>query len=409
MARLLNIFWLAQLLACDITSSALAQFTAPQNMSYGSQQVLQVAPDGAVHLDGPYSAYSNPTYTVPTNTMMAQPMVAQPMVAQPASTTAGGQFADWLYNEPVPPQYLHRSGLFGEFLYMRARNAEVAYALPIDGPVAPVLGNETPIGPTAVVDFEYKPNFRVGGAFAFNEEASIASQYTYFRSSTNSAASIDPAVGVLRSLVTHPLGANAATDATDANATASIDYDLIDTDFRGLVMGCESCEGKCASVVNYLIGGRYAQMEQDFGANFVALGTTSVNTNIDFKGGGIRLGLEGEQHATGNGLFAYGRGIANLMVGEFDATYTQANTFAGTQVFNSWSAGRVVPVFDVEVGVGWVGPRRRMKYQFGYVVSTWFNAVTTEDFIEAVQTSDYSSQSDTITFDGLTARATFEF
>jgi hypothetical protein len=210
-------------------------------------------------------------------------------------------------------------------------------------------------------------------------------------------------------LVTHPLGANAATDATDANATASIDYNLVDADFRGLVMGCESCEGKCASVVNYLIGGRWATMEQDFGANFVALGTTSVNTNVDFNGGGIRLGLEGEQHSTSTGLFAYGRGIANLMVGEFDATYTQANTFAGTQVFSDWSAGRVVPVFDVEVGVGWVGPRRRMKYQVGYIVSTWFNAVTTQDFIQAVQTSDYSSQSDTITFDGLTARATFEF
>ncbi len=409
MARLLQYLWPAQLLTCALTSGALAQFTAPQTLPYGSQPVLQVAPDGAVHLDGPYAAYSNPTYTVPATTMMGQPMVVQPMAAQPASTTATGQFADWLYNEPVPAQYLHRSGFFGEFLYLRARNAEVAYALPIDGPVAPVLGNGIPIGPTAIVDLEHEPNFRAGGAFAFNEEASIAAQYTYFRSSNNSSASIDPAVGVLRSLVTHSLGANAATDVLDANATAAVDYDLVDVDFRGLVMGCESCEVKCASIVNYLIGGRFATMKQDFGANFIALDTTSVNTNVNFNGGGIRLGLEGEQHSTGTGLFAYGRGIANLMVGEFDATYVQSNTFVGTQVYSDWSAGRVVPVFDVEVGVGWVGPRRRLKYQAGYVVSTWFNTVTTEDFIQAVQTSNFTDQSGTLTFDGLTARVTFEF
>ena len=48
--------------------------------------------------------------------------------------------------------------VFGEFLYLRPRNAEVAYAMPVDS-----LITGTQIGPTAIVDPGYHPGFRVGG------------------------------------------------------------------------------------------------------------------------------------------------------------------------------------------------------------------------------------------------------
>ncbi|TWU24577.1 Lpg1974 family pore-forming outer membrane protein [Bythopirellula polymerisocia] len=394
-----------------LASSAFAQnFQPPRTPSYGQVPLLQVAPDGMVHLDGPYAAYSNPGYAAPAGTMVGQPVMSQPLPSTaPSASTEAGSFSDYFFRAPIPPQYDHRTGFFGEFLFLRARNAEVAYALPIDGPVLPVLGNEVPIGSTAVVDFGYDPGFRAGGSWCLSAESSIAVQYTYFSSNASGSASINPADGVLRSLVTHPLGANAATDSLDSNASSSIDYSLIDADYRGLIVGRESCETMCASAVNYIIGGRYATMDQDFGSNFTAAGTTSVNTNINFTGGGIRLGLTGEQHTTARGLFVYGSGIANLLVGEFDASYQQTNTFAGTQAFTNWSAGRVVPVVDFEVGVGWVGPRRRLKLTGGYMVSAWFNVVKTEDWINAVQTSNFSNPTGTLTFDGLTSRITWDF
>lgn len=411
MSQALRIICLAAVSYAAFAVSTYAQTNnTTQVLPYGSTPVMQVAPDGVVHLDGPYANYSNPQYSTPAQAAIGQPVVAQPVVgAGQAVATNDTSFSNYLYNAPIPPQYEHRTGFFGEFLFLRPRNAEVAYALPIDGPVLPVLGNEVPIGATAVVDFGYDPGFRAGGSWCLTAESSIAVQYTQFSSNASDSASINPADGVLRSLVTHPLGANSATDSLDANAASSIDYKLIDGDYRGQIVGRESCETMCASALNFIIGGRYVTMDQDFGSNFIAAETTSVNTNIDFNGGGIRLGLEGEQHRTSRGLFVYGRGVTNLLVGEFDASYRQSNTFAGTQAFTDWSAGRVVPVLDLEAGIGWVGPMRRLKLTAGYMVSAWFNVVTTDEFIQAVQRSNFVDPSGTLTFDGLTSRVTWDF
>lgn len=373
-------------------------------LPYGGRPVLQVAPDGAVHLDGPLASQSMPTVS-------GQPL----LVPQPQQTTVfpqsplQGRFGNWLFNNPIPYQYEHRTGFFGDFLFVRPRNAEVTYALPIDGPVAPVLGQDVPVGAAAVVDFEYEPAFRVGFNLRLREDSSIGAQYTNFRGEAADSVTVTAPV-VLRPLAIHPLTANTATDVLDASATTGIDYDFLDVDYRATVEGCESCEGKFADVVNYIIGARYARLDQDFGANYVTTGVTSVATNVDFDGGGIRLGLEGERHATNTGLYVYGQGITNLIVGEFKANYRQVNNIAGgTQAVTSWRGGRVVPTLDLELGLGWIGPRRRLRVSGGYMVSTWFNVVKTEDFINAAQTHNFDDLSSILTFDGLVARAEWEF
>jgi hypothetical protein len=381
-----------------VTNAHAQQFVTPgaQSLPYGGLPALRVAPDGAVHLDGPGAQFSQPTY------------VAQPR--QVPVTTTGSRFANWLYNDPVPWQYNHRHGFFGDFLYLRPRNAEVAYALPIEGVVA--LGDEVPIGPVAIVDQEFEPGFRTGAVIRLTDGASIRGQYSYFRSNASASATI-LGPNVLRSLVTHPNVANAATDTLDASAQHDINFDLIDTDYRGLILGCESCtDCRCAIMVNGIVGGRYANLEQQFRSTFSVTGTRTVDTNIDFDGGGIRLGIEAEHHATTNGLYVYGSGITNLMVGEFTADYRQTlsvNGVNGQEAFTSWKAGRIVPTLDLELGFGWVGPRRRLKFSGGYLVSTWFNVVKTEDFINAVHNSDFDDLSGILTFDGLVARATWEF
>lgn len=387
------------------------QFATPGQLQYGGQPVMQVAPDGAVHLDGPMSSYSMPS-NASQPALIAQ---NQPGIFSPQAP-ATNRFGNWLFNNPIPYQYEHRSGLFGEFLFIRPRNAEVAYALPIDGPVAPVLGNEVPVGPAAVVDFGYEPAFRVGFSLRLQPDSSISAQYTNFRGEDSDAVTVVAPI-VLRSLVSHPLSMNAATDTLDARASLGIEYDLVDVDFKALLDGCEPCEtdncgnsqSKFADVLNYIVGVRYARLDQDFRSAFVTTGTTSVDTNVDFDGGGIRLGLEGERHSTATGLYVYGQGLTNLMVGEFKADYAQINTFNGTEAITSWSGGRLVPGFDLELGFGWVAPRRRLRLSTGYMVSTWFNVVKTEDFIDAAQTHDFDNMSSILTFDGLVTRAEWEF
>ena len=121
------------------------------------------------------------------------------------------------------------------------------------------------------------------------------------------------------------------------------------------------------------------------------------------------MGIETEHHATATGFFVYGSGVSNLMVGEFTADYLQNSSINDVEAQTSWQAGRIVPTLDLELGLGWVGPRRRLKFSGGYLVSTWFNVVKTEDWINAVQTSNYDDLSGIMTFDGLVARATWEF
>src|SRR5436190_259803 len=46
--------------------------------------------------------------------------------------------------------WVHRSGVFGEALFLRARNAEVAYAVPVNGAIVPPPNPPIQVGPVAV-------------------------------------------------------------------------------------------------------------------------------------------------------------------------------------------------------------------------------------------------------------------
>src|SRR5687768_17814006 len=73
----------------------------------------------------------------------------------------------------------HRTGAFGEFLYLRARDSKVAFAEVVDGPAAP---NVVPIqfGQLILVDEDYSPAFRVGGSFALDCDSSVVGSYTHY-------------------------------------------------------------------------------------------------------------------------------------------------------------------------------------------------------------------------------------
>ena len=423
--------------------------TAGQPMWVGQTPTYQVASDGAVHLDQPmmmqgaqyapqfgmqqgspqpyfaaqpFAAPSSPGQPMPVAQMpnqftanqfvspfsTGQPWGAQPQAVQPQ--TAWGQP---LMPSPTVsfgggsslPSFIHRTSIFGEFLYVRPRDADVAYALPIDGPVAPVLVNEVPIGPTAVVDPGYDIAFRAGFNLAVDQGSSIAAQYTQISSNTEDSASVT-APTVLRSLVSHPLGFNAASDTLDAGASLDIQLDQIDIDFRSLWFGCEC---NYAYAVNYLVGATGATLDQDFDSSFVTIGTTNVNTSIDFEGVGMRFGLQGKRLWPALGAFVYGSGIGSALFGEFDATYSQVNSFNGTEAFTSYNNGRIVPVMEFEAGAGWYALNRHLRLSAGYRLTTWLNVVKTEDWIWAAQSHDYRNLDGSLTFDGLVGRAEWLF
>jgi len=304
---------------------------------------------------------------------------------------------------PPPVCCVPTCRVFGELLYLRPRDAEIVYGVPIDGAIVPPDGvAPIQVGPLGMVDPDYEPGFRVGLAHALDECSELAATYTHFESDTANHIADSPGV-VIRSMVLHPGTLAAATDFLDARANHGIDFQLVDLEYRRVFSS-----GACHSMT-YLAGLRYANLQQDFMAQFADLGVDAMSTEIEFDGGGLRVGWEGERHARSGGFLCYGRATANFVAGEFKARYWQGSSFDPVIVDTVWKGGRIVTMVDLELGVGWASPCDRYRFTTGYIVNCWLNTVTTSDWIDAVQTNDFGGLGDTLTFDGLVARAEVRF
>jgi len=300
-----------------------------------------------------------------------------------------------------PPPWAHRSGVFGEFLFLRPRDAEVAYAVPIDSGIGPP---PVQIGPVAVTDPDNSSGFRAGLSYCLDEYSSVALTYTMFQSSTMDEVNLAGGGPVLRSLVLHPSLPNANSNFLNANAQLDIDFDFIDADYRAVWWSSDR------AVVNYLLGLRYTRMDQDFNATFSGAGTTdSMVTDVNFDGAGIRLGLDAERHHACNGLLVYGKASSSFIAGDSRAHYLYGTDMDPVVVDTRWKAGRIISQLELELGVGWQSECGRFRATAGYLMSSWFNTLTTDKWVQAVQTNNYGDLNDTMTFDGLTFRGEYRF
>ncbi|MCH2115108.1 MAG: Lpg1974 family pore-forming outer membrane protein [Pirellulales bacterium] len=320
--------------------------------------------------------------------------------------------------------------MFADYLLWQPRSTEVAYAVP--------LSNGVPVGPTATADVDYESGFRVGLETLLSTCSWLSASYTHYEGSGTSSASIDPAAGNIFSLVTHPVTFDPAILGFEASASLGIDLRIIDIDYRRRVfsnsdccggcgdrVGCGdncggSCLGGCGPIrLNYVTGVRYAEFDQDFrsfqplfGGNVDSL-DRQLNARVDFRGAGPKFGFEVETRSCCCPAFIYARSYASFLAGQYEGIYTQSDEGAPVQAYNTWQKDRLAPVLDLELGLGFCGPRstclRNARFSVGYVTSYWFNAVTTDAFIEAAQFLNYVELGDTISFDGLAARAEIVF
>ena len=293
---------------------------------------------------------------------------------------------------------------FGDFLYIRPGDDKVSYAMPINGAIAPPAGvAPVQIGTEGVVDNTFEPGFRVGFSRCVSDYGSLGATYTHFDSTTSDAISSD-APFVIRSLVHHPGTASAATDFLQASATSGVDFRLADIEFTR-TLGCNE-----QFALRYVIGARYGHIQQDFDSVFSNSTTTEmVSTDIQFDGGGIRFGLSGERRAVNSGFKLYARGDASFLGGQFRGRYSQDNSFSGNTVSTGWKEDGIVSILEAEIGMGWVSCNDRWQFSAGYLISTWGDMVTTDEFIQAVQNANSISVNDSLTFDGLVVRAEMRF
>ena len=296
-----------------------------------------------------------------------------------------------------------RFDYFYEWLYMRTRNTDVAYAVPVDGPAA-AGGGGVQVGPVAVIgqDYESQDGYRIGGSLLLNDGAQIGGSYTTFENIMTDQV-FTQAPDVLRSLLNHPLSGNATIDTLRADARYEVEFELADLFYQAHLF----LNGR--TTVDYTLGLRYAELNQRLNANYDTNGVTSIATNVAFHGFGPRVGL-GLDHQVGCfGLSVYSKGSATFIPGTGRGHYTQQDTFGGTVANTDWDSGCIMTQLDFELGLG-LTPCRFFKISAGYLVSAWLNTTTTNEFVNAVQENDFNSiNGDGLTFDGLVLRADFVF
>jgi hypothetical protein len=289
--------------------------------------------------------------------------------------------------------------LYGEFLYLRPRNAGVEYAVPANGPVA---AGAVPLqaGRTAALNPQFEPGFRLGGAVEFDNWSSIGASFTYYENTVNDAITTTAPI-VLYSMVMHPSSADAAKTWLDASARGYMRYELADIDYRHMFY----CNER--STLDYVVGIRYANLVQDFRSRFDSIITDTVDTQVNFDGAGIRLGLEGERVGC-HDFFLYGKGSVSFLGGEFRGNYLQSSTTTPVIAQTDWKEDRLVSILDCEVGLGWTGCNGHVRASAGYMVSGWLNVVKTSEFISSVQANKYHGpdkiDGNGLDFDGLVAR-----
>ncbi len=304
-----------------------------------------------------------------------------------------------LSDDPSCPSFCrHRATLFGDFLFLTAREVDLAYATHVDGPIL----NAVPLAPPAVVAPDYSAGFRVGGSIALDSLSSITATYWNYSNSSSDSLTLPGGTGWLRPELTHPDTPAADIDKLSAAADYGIDFRMADVAYKALL-----CQGDTYSV-NYVVGLRYAHLEQDLLATYSILGVRTVQTEIKFDGLGGRVGLAGEQLFF-RGFLIYGQVFGNLLAGKFTADYVQQYNLAGTEAVTGLDDNRFVPQLELEAGVGWQCFSGRLRLRAGYYFGSWFNIATTPTWIDAVQTNNTTDINEILIFDGLTARAELRF
>jgi hypothetical protein len=375
-------------------------------------QAMMVGADGAIHLDQGQMVNANSPVIIQQTpeviqggTMMqpGMPMMMQPGMPMSQTLTAApyGSCVPFVPCSPVVTQTVQQAqppmpiaySIFGEFLYLRP-HADVLHAQQVDA-----LGN--PAGALGVNDFDYEPGVRVGGDMAVGPTNSVAVSGTWFESDASSTLEA-PAGGSVVSLVQLP-SIGALVSPGPVGSTSELNFWTAQAEYRSrLLQGPRHW-------VNGGLGLRFAHLEQNFtqSGSFVGppTGVITTSTDIDFDGGGPLLTIDGGRLIGNRGLSIYARSSVSPMTGRFHANYNMTDQTAGLPLaaFN-YEDDRIMTLFDYEVGLAWTGPRKRWRFAAGYTQSYWFNAVTTDEFIQAVQASNYTDISDTLMFDGLTAR-----
>ena len=332
-----------------------------------------------------------------------QSRLVLPAPVVPASTVVDmPRHADEFCSEPSGRPG-HRFLGFAEVLSWTVHNSAVPFAQPFDS-VDPF--RSVPRGAVGLVDPGYRGGIRAGAGASVGESDWLLGTFTSFQDSAHGHLPA-PAGTVLHSNLIFPSTINAAFAPLAADARYDIHLDLADIDYKHSIVDYDCFK------LDWIAGARFGHLTQSLSASYQeAIGAESVRTHIGFDGGGLRVGLDGEYRMPG-GLFSYGKGMLNLLAGRFGGSYEQRDFFGEVVARTDIRERRLVPVTEMEIGIGWAGPGGHLRVSLGYNLSSWFNTLTTTSLVRGVQNNNFTTNGnnfrDVLSFDGLAARIEFRY
>lgn len=260
------------------------------------------------------------------------------------------------------------------------------------------------MGPVALVEQGFQPGFRIGFEWVWNDYSRWVGSYSSIDLSASDAVSVDPAGPLaLQSLVLHPSTLAADDYWLTASAASGVKMQLGDLEYRRVFV-------EDWYRWDFLVGARYAKLNQDFLAEFTNSTTTEVvDAKVDFEGGGIRFGTRGDWRSTNHGFFIYAQATTGFIAGRFNSRYSQSDSFLGTVANTSRKDDGIVNVTDVELGLGWHSQSRRWWFSGGYLFNTWSDFVNAGGVIRSAQATTFLPVHERLTFDGFAARGELRF
>jgi hypothetical protein len=255
------------------------------------------------------------------------------------------------------------------------------------------------------INIDEQAAYRVGFSWCASPGTSLVASYMRYENTASSVISANPG-NFLNSQVIHPSTLTVGSASLQSSANYSMDYQVLDLAYRHLWTSCDTY------ALNWLAGIRYGKVEQDLLVQqdvSVATGLVSVDTDIDFDGFGIMLGVDGERRSAHTGLMVYGRALSSFLAGDWDASYVQVSQLTGGVVANQYKDYRVTPVLELELGLGWRSKCNKCRASIGYVNSAWYDSVSTRRYIDSVRNNNFVDIDETTTFSGLTSRIEVNF
>lgn len=293
------------------------------------------------------------------------------------------------------PWWAHRCGVFAEFLLLRPGSTDFIHAVEQNDTTPAAF----PTGPIGIVNIESSAGGRFGFSVCASQCSSLEVIYTGWQGDTSNSITANGS-NVLNSTVIHPSSATTGTASLVSSAEYEMDFQALDLSYRR-IWRANDCYA-----INWSGGFRHGNMTQDMIARqdiSVATGLVTVDTDVDFEGFGLMMGLDAERRSCRTGMMCYSKALSSFLAGDWTGRYRQSDQIGLGVIANDYNDFRVTPVLELELGIGWRSPCGRCRASIGYMTAAWYNAVSTREYVDAVRASSYVGVDETITFSGLTA------